>query len=165
MLKICRNIGQLDFRQLMDVYEETNRLIGRQVYPKKPENLQILFAEQDFYGYLELFYQDPKAMYAVWVAEGVYKAALRLEQYRDGFLITALEVPQKARHQGIATLLLESVMTYCRENNACPLYSHVSKENIPSLGLHQKCGFAVIADKAEFLDGSIRSDHFTLFWN
>lgn len=165
MLKICRGIGQLDFRQLMDVYEETNRLTGKREYPKKPENLQILFAEQDFYSYLELFFGDPKARYAVWVTDGVYMAALRLEQYRDGLLITALEVPVEARRKGVATHFLEAVKTYCKENATGPLYSHVDKKNLPSLRVHNKCGFSVIAEEAAFLDGSIHKDHVTLYFD
>lgn len=164
MLKIFRNIGQLDFRQLMDVYEETNYLTGKKEYPRKPENLQILYAEQDFYGYLEIFFADPQACYAVWVVDGVYKAALRLEQHCDGVLITALEVPRSARHAGFATSLVQAVQAYCRDNAAGPLYSHVAKGNLPSLNLHKKCGFQVIAETAEFLDGTVHSDHVTLYY-
>ena len=66
----------------MDVYEETNRITGQENYPKEIENLQLLFAEQDFYQYLELFFRGPDAVYAVWVVEGRYQAALRLEGYK-----------------------------------------------------------------------------------
>ena len=52
MLKWFRSVSQLDFRQLMDVYEETNQFTGSQDYPREPKNLQILFAEQDFYAFL-----------------------------------------------------------------------------------------------------------------
>ena len=163
MLKICNGIGQLDFRQLMDVYEETNLLTGKREYPREPENLQILFAEQDFYGFLELFFEDSAARYAVWVEDGRYKAALRLEQYCDGLLITALEVPAAARRRGVATRILGAVQTCCRETGTGPLYSHVDKENLPSLRVHEKCGFSVIAEESVFLDGTIRKDHVTFY--
>jgi len=165
MLRICHDIGQLDFRRLMDVYEETNSAAGKRDYPGEPENLQVLFAEQDFYGYLELFFEDRTAAYAVWTAEGVYKAALRLERYLDGFLITALEVLPSARRKGVATDLLRAVQAYCAENSVSVLYSHVHKENLASLATHRKCCFTVIEQQAAFLDGSIHDDHYTLCWH
>ena len=46
MLKICRGIGQLDFRQLMDVYEEGNMKNGEEIFGDAPRNQIILLAEQ-----------------------------------------------------------------------------------------------------------------------
>jgi RimJ/RimL family protein N-acetyltransferase len=64
----------------------------------------------------------------------------------------------------MATRILGAVQTYCRETGAGPLYSHVDKENLPSLRVHEKCGFSVIAEESVFLDGTIRKDHVTFYW-
>ena len=158
MLKIFYNLGDLDFRQLMDVYEETNLTKGREDYPKEPEGLRLLFAEQDFYQYLELFFQSPDAVYAVWDEEGRYRSALRLERYKDGFLVTALETLPAARGLGCGKCLLSSVVDFIQK----PLYSHIRKDNVSSLAVHQKCGFAIISHEATFLDGSAQKDYYTM---
>ena len=147
----------------MDVYEETNRSTGRIAYPGKSGNLQILYAEQDFYRYLELFFGEPSAIYAVWAEGGMYKAALRLETYRDGKLITGLETHPAARRHGYATKLVRAVVE--RENNNAPIYSHVEKKNPTSRAVHEKCGFAVTANDAVFLDGSYHTDYDTLMYS
>lgn len=165
MLRIYKDINELDFRQLMDVYEETNDLTGKANYPGEPKNLQILFAEQDFYQYLKIFFEDGDALYALWTEERAYKAALRLERYRDGWLITALEVAPAARKQGCATKLLDEVKGYAAENNLLPLYSHVEKRNMASISTHKKCEFSVIAENAVFLDGSTHNNYYTYFWS
>jgi len=162
MLKLCYRISDLDIRQLMDVYEETNQISGRVTYPGETANLQTLFAEQDFYQYLVEFFQFPGAVYAVWAEDGSYKAALRLEQYEDGLLITALEGLPKVRQKGYGKRLLKAVVEFTRKVQPVSLYSHVSKQNIPSLALHKKCGFGIVSDKALFLDGSNHEDHYTL---
>ena len=164
MLKVCRSINQLDFRQLMDIYEEMNENTGRDRYPKQPKNLQILFAEQDFYQYLEMFFRFPGAQYALWVQDGQYKAALRMEDHDDGLLITALEVPPASRGKGYATELLRAVQDYIGHSDKRPLYSHIEKQNAASLAVHKKCGFSVILQYAHFLDGTKHDDHNTLMW-
>lgn len=164
MLELCYGIRDLDFRQLMDVYEETNTISGRMNYPKEQENLQLLFAEQDFYQYLELFFQFPGAVYALWVENGRYVAALRLEEYHDGLLITALETHPAARRRGYAAKLLQSVKEHFRVVLNRPLYSHVQKKNLPSMRTHQKCGFCIVKEQAVFLDGTVHRDYYTLIW-
>lgn len=164
MLKLCYTIDDLDFRQLMDVYEETNQITGREKYPREIEGLQLLFAEQDFYQYLKLFFRFPGATYAIWTEGGRYKAALRLEEYRDGSLITALETHPAARQHGYATMLLNAVKDYTKASSGGALYSHVGKTNLPSMRTHRACGFHVLEECPVFLDGTVHDDHFTLKW-
>ncbi len=165
MLKIIDSLAEIDFRQLMDVYEETNRNSGKEHYPNYPENLQILYAEQDFYAYLEVFFQEPSARYAVWIADGCYAAALRLERYNDGLLLNALETVPALRNNGFARNLILSVLDNlrCRDNGV--LYSHVKKNNAPSLSVHRSCGFRTHSNQAVYLDGTVRSDSYTLSVN
>lgn len=165
MLKVIEKLDGLDIRQLMQVYQETNRKYGSVTYKNLPENLQILYAEQDFYAYLELFFSSKDSVYAVWAPDGVYKAALRVERYDDGLIITGLETAPDMRQRGYATLLLESVINYLGESNSPKLYSHIEKKNNVSLRLHENIGFQKISDSAIYIDGSLHRDAYTLCLN
>lgn len=151
MLLIFRKINELNFVQLMDVYVETIYEQGRREYPLSEEYEQRFLAEQENYQYLmECFSRG--AICAVWTSEGRYKAALRLEPYVDGFLLTALETAPEARRRGHAEALILSVLDSFPNS---PIYSHVSRSNIASAALHIKCGFRIFLRHATFLDGSV----------
>lgn len=160
MLKIYRNLRELDFRRLMTIYEEGNRENGQERYPELPEVQQILRAEQDFYQYLrECFFPTEGAFYAVWEKDGQYVAALRLEPYQDGLLLEALETRPDMRRKGYAKTLIRSVLEATREIR---VYSHVSKRNLPSLRAHCACGFEIWKDYAVYADGSVLRNSYTL---
>ena len=162
MLKIIKNLDDIDFRQLMNVYEQTNCQTGRLEYPKLSENLQIIYAEQDFYAFLETFFRTQNAMYCVWQVGGIYSSVLRLEPYQDGMLIEAVETALAERQKGYAFALLKSVIAYLSMNGKGKLYAHIEKENVASLRLHQKCGFTIVADDAVYIDGIHHLDSYTL---
>lgn len=146
----------------MCVYEEGNYLYGKENYPKKPNNIQLLYAEQDFYQFLLDFFTEQKAKYFVWIVDGYYVSALRVQIYKDGYILTALETMPCMRGKGYATCLLKAVIAYLSLNNCHKLYSHVSKNNEPSLAVHSSCGFQVVIDSAEYIDGSVHNDSYTL---
>jgi GNAT superfamily N-acetyltransferase len=162
MLKMIDALTDVDFRQLMDVYEESNRISGSRFYPELSENLQTLYAEQDFYSYLEQYFRTPTARYAIWLDKKRYVCALRIEPYNVGLLLNALETAPEARNQGYAKCLLKAVLDNLRSNGGGILYSHISKNNFPSIKIHLDCGFQIIADQAVYLDGSVHSDAYTL---
>lgn len=162
MLKLIDSLEGLDFRQLMDVYEEGNRINGKEFYPEHAENLQIIFAEQDFYTYLKEFFKEPTARYAVWMHEGRYVAALRVERYNDGLLLNALETVPALRRNGFASKLILAVLEHLQSGGNGKLYSHVDKQNSASLAVHLSCGFLVVSDQAVYLDGTVRTDSVTL---
>ena len=162
MLKIIDSLRDIDFRQLMDVYEEDNQRNGKQNYSDFQDGLQLIYAEQDFYTYLEIFFSEPTARYAVWIEGERYVSALRFERYRDGLLLNALETAPAARQKGYATRLICAVLDYLRSTGSGILYTHIEKGNLPSLSVHKMCGFSVIADQAEYLDGTARTDSYTL---
>ena len=154
MLYLAKTLGQLRFGELMEVYIEGNR--------KQAESSGLLQVEQEFYQYLrECFFQMPDAVYAIWVENNKYVSALRLESYKDGLLLNALETAPQCRNQGYACKLLGAVQT-CFAGKK--LYSHVGKENAPSLAVHEKCGFRKISDSAAYIDGSVDSKAVTLFY-
>ena len=83
---------------------------------------------------------------------------LRLEPYRDGLLLAALETHPQMRRKGYAVKLILEVMTYAKELS---IYSHVSKKNIASLRTHEKCGFERIMEYAVYADGSVNDKSYT----
>lgn len=162
MLHLYTNLRQLPFEQLMAVYEEGNRENGKILAPFDPEARQLQLAEEDFYDYLRAFFAVPGAQYAVWEADGAAVSALRLEPYRDGLLLEALETAPQKRRQGYATELIQAVQQHLEGGGVVRLYSHVSKKNVPSLNVHRRCGFQIIEDCAVYIDGSVSSRAYTL---
>lgn len=153
MLAVIKNLKELNFRQLMEVYEEGNLENARDMFPYEPESQWLLLAEQSFYQYLkDCFFPTAGAFYAVWEVGGQYVSALRLEPYRDGLLIEALETAPALRRLGYASALLRAVMEMAGDQK---LYSHVSKRNTPSLRTHEACGFHRILEHAVYADGSV----------
>ena len=44
------------------------------------------------------------------------------------------------------------------------IYSHVEKNNLPSIALHEKCGFVRHLDYGRMLDGSVLHKYWTFLW-
>ena len=160
MLYIVKNLKELDFSQLMAVYEEGNLENGAELWPELPEGLRLIRAEQAFHQYLrECFFCTPEAVYCIWQEGGRYVSALRLEPYQDGLLLEALETAPDCRRKGYAFALMEAVLG---EYGAQKIYSHVSKRNKASLRTHENCGFRKVLDYAVYVDGSVRHNAVTL---
>ncbi len=152
MLKIAVSMKDLSFSRLMEVYREGNLENGAERWPELSEDRQLLLAEQDVYDYLhETFFRTRGASYAIWEEEGKYRSALRLEPYRDGFLLEALETDPGDRRKGYAEKLIRAVQ---HRTGGTKIYSHVHKSNVPSLKLHEKCGFRRTMEYAAYIDGS-----------
>jgi GNAT superfamily N-acetyltransferase len=159
MLYIATKMQELNFSQLMAVYEEGNRENGEIFYPDLPEGQQLLCAEQSFYEYLrEGFFPVSGAVYAIWIENECYVSALRLEPYEDGLLLEALETAPTQRRKGYAKKLIRAVL----EQFPQKIYSHVSKKNTASLAVHEKCGFVQVLDYAKYIDGSVARNAVTL---
>lgn len=160
MLIIAEHLRDLSFGMLMEVYREGNRENGVDFWPNESPERQLALAEQDFYDYLSrTFFCVPGAYYALWSVDGRYVSALRMEPYRDGFLISGLETAPEQRRRGYAKALLRAVLD---SRNHGRVYSHVSKRNLPSLRTHASCGFQKILDHAVYADGSILTSSVTL---
>ncbi|MBQ7817866.1 MAG: GNAT family N-acetyltransferase [Oscillospiraceae bacterium] len=152
MLYLAKSLQQLRFGDLMEVYMEGNL--------EKASEAGLLQGEQDFYQYLrDCFFPTDGAVYAVWVKGSEYISALRLEPYKDGLLLEALETAPKHRRKGYATKLVNAVLAQFPDQK---IYSHVSKRNAPSLTVHEKCGFRKILDSATYIDGSVNAQAVTL---
>ncbi len=152
MLKLVTSIKDLSFGRLMEVYREGNLENGAERWPELREDRRLLLAEQDFYDYLrEVFFRTPGVVYAIWEEEGKYRSALRLEPYKDGLLLEALETAPDRRRKGYGERLIRAVQ---QRTGGTKLYSHVHKGNAPSLKIHEKCGFRRTMEYAAYIDGS-----------
>lgn len=154
MLKIIKTMGELNTEQLIGVYAESIRENAERF------SMDQYQGENAFLDYLsEDFFRQQGAFYALWTEDGVYRSALRLEPYRDGLLLQALETAPNARRCGYAAKLMIAVL---ENTNGKAVYSHISKRNKASMDLHKKCGFVVIADFADLLDGTVSQSYYTL---
>lgn len=163
MLKIIEKMCDLDSTQLMAVYSESNLENGRWRFPDLPEDEQIRKAESGFLTYLrEDFFGQKNAIYAVWEVERQYRSALRIEPYRDGLLLEALETAPAERRKGYAESLVRAVLCYLQQTEFTAVYSHVSKRNVQSLSVHRKCGFRRVSDTAAYIDGTVTNNACTL---
>jgi RimJ/RimL family protein N-acetyltransferase len=161
MLYICKKFSELDFDQLMAVYEESNRENGSVFFPDDSPRQQLTKAEQEFGDYLRRdFFSVRGAYYCIWAENGVYLSALRLEPYMDGFLLCALETKLSARRKGHASALLKAVL----DEVDLPVYSHIRKDNRASIAVHRVCGFRLHHEGARFLDGSVSSNSDTYIY-
>lgn len=164
MLLMIRALQDLRYSQIMRVYEESNIRYGKARYPRLSAGLQLMTAEQDFYGYLQDFFSTKGAACAIWSVDGEYRSALRLEPYQDGYLLAGLETAPEARGKGYAKLLVREALSEFRKASDLPVYSHVVKSNIASLELHKASGFVRIRESADYIDGSHHEDACTLIW-
>ncbi len=118
-----------------------------------------LRAENQMLDYLrEDFFSMQGAVCALWVIDGRYRSSLRLEPYKEGYLISALETAPEDRRKGYAKCLLQAITNQC----SLPVYSHIEKSNKASLNLHRACGFEVCSDTAVLLDGTVTGRYCTL---
>ncbi len=165
MLCIAQNLGELSFRRLMDVYVEANRENGAWLAPQEPEDRQLQIGEDDFYSFLhDVFFKRDGVCCAMWVVDETYVSALRLEPYRDGLLLEALETAPDCRRSGFAKSLIQAVQGWLAQRGSVRLYSHVGKQNEASMRVHLQCGFRVIKDSAAYIDGSVNNRACTLIY-
>lgn len=162
MLKIVKSINKLNLEQFLSVYEDSSRKNGRLSHKDISETQQLLKAEDDLIAYMREFFQQKDVFCALWVADGVYRSILRIEPYRDGVLLHALETAPNDRNMGYGQQLVTSVLEYLKTNGCGKVYSHIEKRNLPSLHLHEKCGFCKISDSATYIDGTVTQSSCTM---
>ncbi len=163
MLRVFYSLKELNFGKLMELYCEGNHEKAADEYPNDETNVAILKIEQEFYQYLnEVFFPVNGAFYAVWEEDGRYLSALRLEPYRDGFLLESLETHPDFRRRGYSKRLILAVLQLMKPQGLSGIYAHVHKRNEASLHTHLTCGFQRISEQAVYIDGSVNSRCCTL---
>ena len=151
MLCCFSSVRELNIGLLIDVYAQS-------LFDGVQTGLARLQRERDFLDDLHAFFHCDGAQIYVWEQEGNYCSALRLEPYRDGFLISCLETDPGQRRAGYGSLLLSSVIKKVDK----PVYVHIEKRNRASIALHTRCGFVQISDHAVYVDGSVYQSSCTM---
>lgn len=141
MLRVAAKMPELDIDRLMEIYTESRR--------------------EELHAYLrEDFFSRRGSAYYIWEREGTYLAALRLEGYADGMLLSGLQTRPDRRRKGYARALMGAVFRSLPAGTK--VYSHVVRNNRASLALHAALGFEKEKDFARLLDGTVTSRYVTL---
>lgn len=166
MLEVFNSLQNISIKKLMEIYDNDihdDTIAVDMHHTPKPTDICI---ENDFYEYLRTdFFTKKNRFYCIWVEDSEYRAALRIEEYEDGYLLHALQTHPAHRRQGYGELLVSATLQYLADSGSCTVYSHVYRNNQPSFQLHKKCGFKVKSDFARFLDGTVTSKAITLIYN
>ena len=154
MLISADSFETLDFPALMEVYVEGNLENGAYFWPEETPQRRMELAVEAFRDYLvNGFYGTAHGTYWIWVENGRYISSLRLEEHPEGLLLEALETRPDCRKLGHAKQLIMAVLDRLPEGTR--VYSHVNRENTPSLATHESCGFSKALDYAVDPDGGI----------
>ena len=146
MLKLVYSMNDLDIGQLLQIYEDWN------------------LDETEYLDYLRnVFFQQRDSFFALWIVDGQYKAALRIEPYNDGLLIASLCTASSERRKGYGYLLVTELIKHLSTLPYKVVYSHIEKRNTPSVELHLKCGFQFYRDYAKYLDGTVTHNSCTMY--
>lgn len=145
MLTEFKNLHTLDMKAITQVYAQS--------IERDYRNDGHLFFED-----LRLFFDCANTVMVVWMCGEAVVTAVRLEPYRDGYLISCLETAPQHRRKGYAAALLTAVF----EKYNGVIYAHVHKCNQASLSLHEKLGFRICQDHAVYIDGSVYTNSYTL---
>ena len=149
--------------QYLHLCRESIQQSGWEKYRHLSSKTQVQNAKDDLMAYLrDDFFRPQGTFCAAWVVGGIYMSVLRIEPYRDGVLLHALETDPRARRKGYAFDLVCAVLSYLKEKKYSVVYSHIHKWNISSMCLHEKCGFERISDSAVLLDGTVTQSYFTM---
>ena len=162
MLKIAHTVRELDITQLTAVYAQSNQQRAEQGYPHLSDYDRSVRVQQDMYNDLLSFFEQPDSVYALWLVDGNYVSAMRVENFRDGVIVTGLETAPDHRRQGYATMLLDAAVNWLSDFGVSKIYSHVEKSNKASLYVHERCGFEVLCDYAKLLDDTVTIAYATL---
>ena len=143
MLIVARDVSELRVFTLAEVYD-----------------LNTLDEGQDFYSFLsEDFF--PEGICCVWEVKGHYVATLRLQRWRDGYLLEGLQTHGNHRGKGYAKQLIAEALKVVSGEK---VYAHIHRENAPSIAVHTTCGFRKLWNSATYLDGSVHADSDTYLY-
>ena len=149
LLRIDR-YEELDERKLMDVYAESNFENTDYFFPDETnKDVAVRKVEEGFCTFLkEEFFSREGNAYWVLEENGIWVSAMRLNLINDGlYYLEALETKPDRRKLGYGTKLLEGVIEELGKAGPFRICDCVSKKNIPSIGVHEKCGFRIVSDK------------------
>ena len=162
MLRVITSMKPLNHQKLLSVYSESIAQAAENKSGDLPIGIRMNEAEQNLLDYVRDFLTYKDAFICLWELDDTYVAVIRVEPYKDGYLISGLETVPVQRRKGFGRKLLTAVIDQFCGCDDFKLYSHVKRDHIASFKLHLSCGFSVISDCAVLLDGSVFTDYSTL---
>lgn len=163
MLILIKDMKQLKFSALMDIYMESNYRKAAAEHPDLSVNEALFLIENDFYHYLKyVFFPASEAYYAIWEEQGQWVSALRMEPYTDGMLLTGLETHPDHRTKGFAGMLIQHTLEQLPPGTK--VYSHIDKANLASLKTHSRFGFVKLLTFAAYIDGRVDDRSVTMLY-
>ena len=157
MITIINDPAELKYSPLMTLYAEDLCAQAQAEYADRSVNEGLMRAEQDFYAYMTQVFLKTEGAYLALLDN--YEAALRIEPYQDGYLLTGLTTAPHCRRQGYATRLLNAVVQILPDH--AQLYSHVEKQNAASIAFHEKFGFEKRLPYGKMLNGELLHNFWT----
>ena len=91
---------------------------------------------------VQIMTAHPRVVFASLVRDGQTLAVVRAVVDQDWAGLTALEVRADQRRHGLASRLLGTVLTWAEEQGAHRVYAQVAQDNVASLALFDRLGFA-----------------------
>ncbi len=162
MFQAFKSISCIDFRMYKTLYRQRIEELRLQNYRQLNYAEGVLSSEEDFWYDTDAFLKLGDSFVCIWSVEGKYISALRVEGYKDGYLLTNLETDPDYRNKGYASLLIDALKDYLASCGCKFLYAHIAKRNRLSLMVHQKLGFQSISEVATLVDGTVSSNFYTL---
>lgn len=155
MLRIITLPAQLNLEQLTHVYSQSIQARVRELNQYLSDYECTIMAEEEFRSFWrDVFFREAGSICAVLEENGKYVSALRLQNYRDGLLLSGLETEPANRNRGMAGKLMVEIRKYLEDAGCTKVYSHIKKDNLPSRKVHISCGFELLREGAVLLDGS-----------
>ncbi len=147
MLRRITVFDAIDQRQLMDIYQESNKENAMEFYHGRPRADAVRRVERDFLEFIRTkFFNGSGRTYWVLEQERVWVCALRLAVVEPGVLyLESLETHPDYRRRGFAVRLLKGIMEKLKKDGPYKLYDCVHKNNEASLKTHEKCGFKIVS--------------------
>lgn len=156
MLLIADKIENIEISRLFTVYSETISSMKQEYGAFRGEYAFIISLQE--------FLSSENAYLGIWCVDGIYMSAVRLEPYRDGYILSCLESAPEHRNCGAAKAIITEMINFANDRGFLPLYSHIHKSNLASIKAFTHCGFEITGKPAVFLDGSVYASYHTLYY-
>jgi len=165
MLIVIKRFSDVQPAAITTIYSQTIHQNASDLYRNYSDYARRILAEEQYFDDLRDFFRIPNGKLFVWKVDGKCVSALRSEPFLNGELITHLETAPDMRGKGYAGELLMSVIRFLQKTGVREIYSHVSKQNVPSVAVHRANGFYVKTEYAKLLDGTVSRNYYTLQYN
>ena len=139
MITLAKNMGQLRFSQVAQLYEA-----------------EALEAEQALYAFLrEDFF--PGGICCLWEEKGRYVAVLRLQPWKDGWLLDGLQTHRDHWRKGYASEAAAACIRVAFEQFGFPaVYSYMNAKNEPSFRTAMKNGMTLVDEYTDDHHGPLK---------